>query len=109
MNTAQFWALSYLIHEQECLAEEKENAAGVLFYADLQDALCALMPGAARSSQPPLLPAMKEGSPGQDLASILQLSTASREGLRPKEPQQGEGKVPRFEELQAAYRKACTQ
>jgi len=107
MNTQQFWALSHLIHQEECKCEEVENAAGIIFYSELQDALCDLIAAAKGASyQLHLHPGKKEGPPAQAPSSILQLSAFSREGMRPKVPQQAEDTGLQFEELRAAYRKA---
>ena len=105
MNTAQFWALSHLIHQEECAAEGEENAAGVLFYVELQEALCALMlQGVAEYIPASLRPNQQEVSAARAHASILLQSQVSR-AVPAKELPQVEDKVLQFGELQALYKK----
>ena len=107
MNTHQFWTLCHLILEAEGKAEDAENAAAILYFSDLYDALSDLMPASKAGSHPRgHRKESREALAAEGLSSILQLSAGTREGLRPKPLPPMEGKVPQFGELRAAYRKA---
>lgn len=109
MNSNQFHALTKLIHEAECKAEDAENAAGVLFYDELLEALCKIMPKEAAES--PRYELRK--GPITTLLALLQPNTSlpptASTPHTPTQPEQAEDKVPQFEELRQAYKKACTQ
>ena len=109
MNSNQFFAIAKLIHEAECKAEDAENAAGVLFYDELLDALCDIIPREAAESPRSEL---RKG-PITTLPALLQPNTSlpptASTPHTPTQPEQAEGKVPQFEELRQAYKKACIQ